>query len=252
MAGAVFFTTASLLCGLAWSAGGTAGGPLVGGPCWRWIFFINVPIGLAALALPPVLLRESRAALTRRSHDPAGALTSPARWSRSSEHQAPTGATYGQSCRSPARPCWLTRYQEALQRSARPLVGTAGHCGSAALWSCGTYPSWPGKICSACLAGEYRAATIRAGRRGSRRPAACPFARQPCSGTARCRSDTPDIARPGQPGDHRLPGLSTTQATAPASLRPLPGQEVIDMIGDDFEGSSSGTWATDEFRYLAT
>jgi EmrB/QacA subfamily drug resistance transporter len=51
------------------------GGPLVDGPGWRWIFFINVPIGLAALALAPLLLRESRAALTRRSYDPAGALT---------------------------------------------------------------------------------------------------------------------------------------------------------------------------------
>ncbi|HWN61429.1 MAG TPA: MFS transporter [Streptosporangiaceae bacterium] len=51
------------------------GGPLVDGPGWRWIFFINVPIGLAALALSPVLLRESRAALTRRSYDPAGAFT---------------------------------------------------------------------------------------------------------------------------------------------------------------------------------
>src|SRR5690242_3205470 len=51
------------------------GGPLVDGPGWRWIFFINVPIGLAALALSPVLLRESRNSLTRRSYDPAGALT---------------------------------------------------------------------------------------------------------------------------------------------------------------------------------
>jgi MFS family permease len=51
------------------------GGPLVEGPGWEWIFFINIPIGLAALALSPVLLRESRAALTRRSYDPAGALT---------------------------------------------------------------------------------------------------------------------------------------------------------------------------------
>jgi EmrB/QacA subfamily drug resistance transporter len=51
------------------------GGPLVDGPGWRWIFFINVPVGLAALALSPALLRESRAALTRRSYDPAGALT---------------------------------------------------------------------------------------------------------------------------------------------------------------------------------
>jgi EmrB/QacA subfamily drug resistance transporter len=127
IAGVLFFTAASLMCGLAWSPaaliaaravqgvgaaimtptalsiisttfpdgsernkalgiwgalggiGATAawliGGPLVDGPGWEWIFFINIPLGLAALALSPVLLRESRAALTRRSYDPAGALT---------------------------------------------------------------------------------------------------------------------------------------------------------------------------------
>ena len=51
------------------------GGPLVDGPGWEWIFFINIPIGVAALALSPVLLRESQGSLTRRSYDPAGALT---------------------------------------------------------------------------------------------------------------------------------------------------------------------------------
>jgi MFS family permease len=51
------------------------GGPLVEGPGWEWIFFINIPLGLAALALTPILLRESRASVTRRSYDPAGALT---------------------------------------------------------------------------------------------------------------------------------------------------------------------------------
>jgi EmrB/QacA subfamily drug resistance transporter len=127
MAGLLFFTASSLLCGLAWSPaaliaaravqgvgaaimtpsalsiisttfpegsernkalgvwgavggiGATAawliGGPLVDGPGWEWIFFINIPVGLAALALSPLLLGESRAALTRRSYDPAGALT---------------------------------------------------------------------------------------------------------------------------------------------------------------------------------
>jgi EmrB/QacA subfamily drug resistance transporter len=127
MTGVLFFTAASLMCGLAWSPaallaarvvqgvgaaimtptalsiisttfpegsernkalgiwgalggiGATAawliGGPLVDGPGWEWIFFINIPLGLAALALSPRLLRESRAALTRRSYDPAGALT---------------------------------------------------------------------------------------------------------------------------------------------------------------------------------
>jgi EmrB/QacA subfamily drug resistance transporter len=57
------------------TAGYVIGGPIVDGPGWEWIFFINVPIGVAALALSPVLLRESRATATRRSYDPAGALT---------------------------------------------------------------------------------------------------------------------------------------------------------------------------------
>src|SRR4029450_12927797 len=127
MVGVLFFTAASLMCGLAWSPeallaarvvqgvgaaimtptalsiisttfpegsernralgiwgalggiGATAawliGGPLVDGPGWEWIFFINIPLGVAALALSPVLLRESRATTATRSYDPAGALT---------------------------------------------------------------------------------------------------------------------------------------------------------------------------------
>jgi EmrB/QacA subfamily drug resistance transporter len=127
MTGVLFFTAASLACGLAWSpaallaarvlqgvgaaimtptalsiisttfpegpernkalgiwgglggigaaAAWLIGGPLVDGPGWEWIFFINIPLGLAALALSPVLLRESRGAPQRRSYDPAGALT---------------------------------------------------------------------------------------------------------------------------------------------------------------------------------
>jgi EmrB/QacA subfamily drug resistance transporter len=51
------------------------GGPLVDGPGWEWIFYINIPVGLAALALSPVLLRESTAATASRSFDPFGALT---------------------------------------------------------------------------------------------------------------------------------------------------------------------------------
>jgi EmrB/QacA subfamily drug resistance transporter len=51
------------------------GGPIVDGLGWQWIFFINIPVGLVALALSPVLLRESRATLARRTYDPAGALT---------------------------------------------------------------------------------------------------------------------------------------------------------------------------------
>ena len=61
--------------GLGATAGWLIGGPLVDGPGWEWIFFINIPAGLAVLALSPVLLRESRGAVGRRSYDPAGALT---------------------------------------------------------------------------------------------------------------------------------------------------------------------------------
>jgi EmrB/QacA subfamily drug resistance transporter len=63
------------LGGLGATAAWLIGGTLVEGPGWEWIFFINIPLGLAALALSPVLLRESRAVVTRRSYDPAGALT---------------------------------------------------------------------------------------------------------------------------------------------------------------------------------
>jgi MFS family permease len=63
------------LGGIGATAAWLIGGPLVDGPGWRWIFFINIPFGLAALALSPRLLRESQAALTRRGYDPAGALT---------------------------------------------------------------------------------------------------------------------------------------------------------------------------------
>jgi EmrB/QacA subfamily drug resistance transporter len=51
------------------------GGPIVDGLGWEWIFFINIPVGLAALALSPLVLRESRAATAKRSYDPLGALT---------------------------------------------------------------------------------------------------------------------------------------------------------------------------------
>jgi EmrB/QacA subfamily drug resistance transporter len=63
------------LGGIGATAAWLIGGPLVDGLGWRSIFFINIPFGIVALALSPALLRESRAALTRRSYDPAGALT---------------------------------------------------------------------------------------------------------------------------------------------------------------------------------
>src|SRR5213082_665476 len=63
------------------SGSGAAAGVLLGGVLtsylhWSWIFFINVPVGIAAIALTPVLLRESRADLAHRHFDLAGAAAS--------------------------------------------------------------------------------------------------------------------------------------------------------------------------------
>jgi EmrB/QacA subfamily drug resistance transporter len=63
------------------SGSGAAAGVLLGGVLtsylgWSWIFFINVPVGAAAIALAPVLLRESRADhLQHRHFDLAGAAS---------------------------------------------------------------------------------------------------------------------------------------------------------------------------------
>jgi EmrB/QacA subfamily drug resistance transporter len=42
---------------------------------WDWIFFVNVPIGLAVLALTPVFVSESRVKVERRRYDPLGAIS---------------------------------------------------------------------------------------------------------------------------------------------------------------------------------
>jgi EmrB/QacA subfamily drug resistance transporter len=55
------------------AAGVLLGGVLTDALSWEWIFFVNIPVGLAALALAPVLLKESRDTRVK-SFDALGAV----------------------------------------------------------------------------------------------------------------------------------------------------------------------------------
>jgi EmrB/QacA subfamily drug resistance transporter len=60
------------------SGSGAAAGVLLGGALtsafsWSWIFFVNVPVGVAVLVVSPLLLRESKADLPDRHFDVSGA-----------------------------------------------------------------------------------------------------------------------------------------------------------------------------------
>jgi len=89
------------------SGSGGAVGVLLGGVLtsylsWSWIFFVNLPVGLALLAVSPWLLTESRAALARRHFDVAGATAITAGLmvlvyaiTRASQHGWSDGVTVG-------------------------------------------------------------------------------------------------------------------------------------------------------------
>src|SRR5215217_3276187 len=62
------------------AAGGAASGLLLGGVLtdllsWEWIFFVNVPVGLGAIAAALRVVPESRDASAHRAFDVAGATT---------------------------------------------------------------------------------------------------------------------------------------------------------------------------------
>ena len=62
------------------AAGGSAVGLLVGGALtdlasWRWVFFVNLPVGIITFVLALRFVAESRVNLARRSLDLAGAFT---------------------------------------------------------------------------------------------------------------------------------------------------------------------------------
>jgi EmrB/QacA subfamily drug resistance transporter len=63
------------VAGAGGAAGVLLGGILTSGLSWRWVLFVNVPIGLLSAALAPRLLQESHAEHETRSFDFPGAIT---------------------------------------------------------------------------------------------------------------------------------------------------------------------------------
>jgi len=89
------------------SGSGGAAGVLLGGALtsalnWSWIFFINVPVGIAVIAVTPFLVRESRAELEHRYFDVTGAVSITGglmllvyAMTRATQHGWTTGETIG-------------------------------------------------------------------------------------------------------------------------------------------------------------
>jgi len=63
------------VAGAGGAAGVLLGGVLTSGLSWRWVLFVNVPIGVLCAALAPRLLLESHAEVETRSFDIPGAVT---------------------------------------------------------------------------------------------------------------------------------------------------------------------------------
>src|SRR6201994_3170014 len=66
------------VAGAGGAVGVLLGGVLTTGLSWRWVLFVNVPIGLACALLAPRVLGESRADTTTRAFDLPGAVTATA------------------------------------------------------------------------------------------------------------------------------------------------------------------------------
>jgi EmrB/QacA subfamily drug resistance transporter len=108
------------------AAGVLLGGALTSALSWSWIFYINVPVGALVLAVSPWLLTESRADLTHRHFDLAGAASVAAglmvlvyALTRATQHGWATGATIGLLGVSAAL---LLGFLVIEARSAAPLL----------------------------------------------------------------------------------------------------------------------------------
>jgi EmrB/QacA subfamily drug resistance transporter len=65
----------SAVAGAGGASGAILGGVLTSGLSWRWVFFVNVPIGALAIGASYALLTETRGMADERNLDVGGALT---------------------------------------------------------------------------------------------------------------------------------------------------------------------------------
>jgi EmrB/QacA subfamily drug resistance transporter len=108
------------------SIGVIASGLLTDGPGWRWIFFINVPVGLVLLAMTWLYLEDDRGASGRRHYDTGGAITVTAglllviyALNRGAEHGWTTVSTLGMFA---ASVLLLIAFVAIERRTVAPLV----------------------------------------------------------------------------------------------------------------------------------
>jgi EmrB/QacA subfamily drug resistance transporter len=112
--------------GIGGAVGVLLGGVLTSYLDWSWIFFVNLPVGVAVLAVSPWLLSESRAALVHRHYDVSGATSITAGLmvlvyaiTRGSEHGWSNAATVGLLATAGAL---IVAFVAIEARSAAPLL----------------------------------------------------------------------------------------------------------------------------------
>ena len=108
------------------AAGVLLGGVLTDALSWEWIFFVNIPVGLAAFALAPVLLGESRdtrvKTLRRARCGPRHLASDHARARRSRRATAGAGTRPARSASSRLGGALLAGFVAWENRVAEPLM----------------------------------------------------------------------------------------------------------------------------------
>ena len=135
------------------AAGAILGGILTEVFAWQAVLYVNIPVGIAAVALAPRLLPEGRDLDGVRSFDVAGAITVTAglalRSTRSSTPPTPAGARRRRSCRGRSRSrcsqrSWPSRLGQAATAAAAHLPQPDAARGErrAVLTTAALFPMW--------------------------------------------------------------------------------------------------------------